>query len=84
MPCRLCTRHGPHNARAACPLSCRRHAAPRFFPAVGSGVYLNLGRTWLLYRKSDVSALHAQWARDDPQARDGASNPDPNPNPDPN
>ena len=40
-----------------------------FFPAVGSGVYLNLGRTWLLYRKSDVSALHAQWARDDPQAR---------------
>ena len=32
-----------------------------FFPARGSGVFLNAGRTRLLYRKSDVADLSAEW-----------------------
>ena len=32
-----------------------------FFPARGSGVFLNAGRTRLLYRKADVADLSAEW-----------------------
>ena len=32
-----------------------------FAPALGSGIFLNLGRTRLLYKKGDVGALYDDW-----------------------
>ena len=32
-----------------------------FSPALGSGIFLNLGRTRLLYKKGDVGALYDDW-----------------------
>jgi len=41
-----------------------------FFPALGSGVFLNVGRTKLIYRKSNVADLMAEWQG---RGREGAA-----------
>ena len=56
-----------------------------FFPALGSGVFLNVGRTKLIYRKSNVADLMAEWQGVRPQpptpTRAGCSPMHPGPQP---